>query len=260
MQTITDLGYNIIALPKEGIKPLSLLSEEKDYVSLVSSSIQDLFEADEVAIPITTRKALSIQCNYVFSSNIEAGFSFLEGISNFINFRGGGNVRGYSKEIVSIEFLFYNITEKYVDHLLVDNFLTGAIPLEAEFVTYSNKLKNSELFTITSVLYSKNFTVRFLNKAQKAIEIQADLQNIVEGNININQDKDQNLMITYKGSNALAFAFKAVKILYDKKKWFEFWNKDEAKFRIKNQLGLVMRSEEDFPTVPLAIHNNPINI
>lgn len=47
-------------------------------------------------------------------------------------------------------------------------------------------------------------------------------------------------------------ALRAIRLLYDKKSWFQFWDKGKANFRIKSVSGVLVRDESEFPVETLA--------
>ena len=147
----------------------------------------------------------------------------------------------------AVHISFENIIEEKISHLDLDNFLTGAIPKADDFRTYTEKLLDSELYVITQVLKSKSFTLSLEKDNSQKAHLDAALEELATANASIDRRKENEIVIATQGEAAMAFAFKAVRIIYNKQSWFKFWDKKQAGFTIKNQEGLTLRHAEDFP-------------
>jgi hypothetical protein len=70
------------------------------------------------------------------------------------------------------------------------------------------------------------------------------------------------MVISHEGEELLAFAFKAVKIIYDQKSWWQLWSSKEAGFKIESQDGIVLK---DADSAAIAVEmlptlDEPVNI
>lgn len=248
---LKEHGYSLVALPKADISPLQLLSKETGYVSFLGGTVQTLFTADEAGVPHVERDAEvnSIQGETSLSFDLEGGISFLENIFKVIGINHTyklGSLKGSTnlKNADSVVFSFSNPKEDRIDLLGLDKFLNGSIPQEKAFKSYVKRLKESDLYVISAVLKSTDFSIEVFDSNATYVDISADVKSIVDVDGKVSRDRDSEYKIQYKGDKPFVFALKAVQVLYDKPKWFEFWNKEEAYFRIKNQESLVVRGDE----------------
>lgn len=249
---LKEHGYSLVALPKADIAPLELLSKETGYVSFLNGTVQTLFTADEAGVPTIQRngEVSDIQGETSLSLDLEGGLSFLENIFKVIGINPAyklGSLKGSTnlKNADSVVFSFSNLKEDKIDLLALDKFLNGSIPKENEFKNAFYKLKKNDLYVISSVLKSTDFSIEVFDSNATYVDISAEVKSIVDVNGKVSRDKDSEYKIHYKGDKPFVFALKAVQVLYDKPKWFEFWNKEEAYFRIQNKESLLLRGGDE---------------
>ena len=252
MDFLQDQGYNMVALPKPDIAPLQLLSQEGAHVSSLESSLQELFIADVAPVPATIAdtEVPNLQGQKALTMGAKTGLNFLGNILKSLNL-GGLKTQSDFNDADKIVFSFENVKEDKIKLLALDNFISGSIPDEKQFKTYTDRLKNSELFVISAVLKCNAFSIEVLDQNNQKIDIESSLKGIIEGKADFERNKDNSFKIAHQSEKNLVFAFKAVQILYDKTQWFEFWKKEQTKFTIKNQEGLVLKSEDAFPVKTL---------
>ncbi len=245
---LAELGYNSVALPRSDIQPLELLSRENGHLSPLNSPLELLFEADAAPLPLPAPGTPDIIGRKTFEFGLKAGFSFLDGLFRKIGLDGSKlQAQADGGHSYKVAFSFEEIAEEKVGLLDLDNFLTGAIPREKEFRTYMERLKKSELYVITSVLASSTFFLKIEDANGRSLDLETTLQGAAEAKVAVNRSKNNGFSIFREEGPPLVFAFKAVQILYDKARWFEFWKAGEARFRIKNQEGLTLKGISDFP-------------
>ncbi len=258
---LAEQGYNLVALPRADIKPLLLLSRENGHLSSLDSPLGLLFEADMAPLPLPATDPPNIESQKTFRFGLEAGFSFLDSIFKSIGLKSSKlEARAKGGKFYKVAFSFQNIEEEKVGLLDLDNFLTGAIPLEKEFGTYTERLKKSELYVITSVLKSNSFFLKVEDANSQSVDLDTTIQGAAEANVAIKREKNNGFTISQEKGKPLVFAFKAVQVLYDKAHWFEFWKPKEAKFTIKNQEGVVLKGIADFPVRLLKPNSEPLEI
>lgn len=243
-----DLGYNLVALPKTSITPLNLLCKEGDHLSSLECPLEVLFEPDMAPIPSYNTVVADFAGQKIFEFDLRANIGFLNGIFQRFNLDDSNvQLKADSSRKYKVEFSFDQVREDKVSSLDLDNYITGAIPLEKEFRTYIKHLYGSDLFVITSVLKSNTFSINITDESDRKLELDAELKGLNDSNVRISRTKNDGFTISRQNGPELVFAFKAVQILYDKPSLFNFWDRKKAKPRIKNQEGLVLRGEADFP-------------
>ena len=98
------------------------------------------------------------------------------------------------------------------------------------------------------MLKSNAFTVTVTDKNGQHVDVEATVKGVLEANVDFNRNKNNSITLKHANEAPVVFAFKAQRIIYDAKQWWEFFRKEEAFFRIKDQQGVVMKGESDFPT------------
>jgi hypothetical protein len=104
------------------------------------------------------------------------------------------------------------------------------------------------------------FSITVVDKAGQHVDIEATVKGIVNANVNVTRQKDNSITLKHDGENPVVFGFKAQQIIYDKKKWWQFGKKDEAKFRIKDQQGEVLKGDSDLPTHSLKMGDELVTL
>jgi hypothetical protein len=258
---LEEYGYNAIALPKEGIHPLLLLYKNSDAVSSTDSDLFQLFGIEDAPPPPVLHEeavaAIVGSANLTYSA--ESGVSLLDWLTKKLNLgKLGANIKlnGNYKVQISYE----DITEDKVSLLALDNFISGSAPDVSRFNAFKQKLENSELYVVSSVLKSSAFSISVLDDNGQEVDADVIVKNIAD--IKASAERKKNKSYTLKNENAekLAFAFKAQRIIYDKKSWWQFFKKEEAKFRIKDQQGMVLKNEDDYPTNELNENTSAVDL
>lgn len=258
---LAGYGYNLVALPKEGIAPLLLLYKNKRDVSSSGNNIDKLFALADSPPPIVSKNnaTLNLQQNSTVSFDGKAGVDFLDWLLQKLKMgKLSGNIN--ADHINSLQISYQNVFEDNVSLLELDNFISGSEPKVDQFNTFKEKLKDSELFVINSVLKSNSFSVSAQNENGQKIDLEATIKGIVDADVNVARSKKDEVLLEYKNATPIVFAFKAQKIIYDHKKWWQFFKKGDAKFRIKDEHGVVLKDESGFPTQSLQETNELINI
>lgn len=259
---LSDYGYNLVALPRQDIAPLMLLYKNGDAVSAAESTLQKLFKTADAPPPelIKDKIVTSINGNATVIFDSDAGFSMLDKLLQALKM-GKLSAKTSLEALHKITITYENVLEDKVDLLDLDNFISGADPIKEGFNTFRTKLEKCELFVINNILKSNSFSISAEDATGAKLDIEATVKGVVDANVDISKNK--NNAITLKHSNTatyIVFAFKAQKIIYDHKKWWQFFKKEDAKFHIKDEQGIILKGEEDFPTVPLQQGDDTVEI
>lgn len=258
---LSDIGFEFVALPKANIKPLLLLIKEKDHLSSLNSQLSRLFEEDIKPIPLVKTDASNFSGSKALELKLDSGIDILGNLFKAFGLTQTALKAKLEKDKnLDLSFSFEDVEEEVVSYLDLDNFLNGSIPREDEFKHTVEQLKNGDLYVITATLKSPTFTVSLTSSKGIDAVLKTEVEKLVGANANLNHKGGTSFSVTSINNQAFVFAFKAVQILYDKAKWFEFWNKKEAGFRIKNQEGFVLRGPEDFPVQLLKTETGISNI
>lgn len=243
---LKELGYDTIALPKEDIHPLLLLADEGQSVSSLGWPLQTLFKPDIKPLVLPGKGVSDINVERMFTFDAGLGLDFLSAIFQYFKLDESKLKAGLkANKGMVVNCSFHDVKEELVAQADIDSFLTGAIPRENEFRTYEKKLKDSELYVITNVLRSSSFKIELEKSGSGGFNLDASVAKLAEGKTHIDRENERNYVISNTSGKDLAFAFKAYRIIYDKKSWWQFWKADDAGFRLRRDPDLVMRSVED---------------
>jgi hypothetical protein len=258
---LTDYGYNLVALPKEDISPLLLLYKNDNGVSSVENYLQKLFAIADSPPPIVVKDKLvaGIQGAANITFDADAGVDMLDWLLQKLKM---GKLSGKLKldAASTVNISYENITEDKVGLLELDDFISGSEPDTSHFNTFKQKLKDSELYVVNAVLKSNSFSVSITDQNGQQGKLEATLKGIVDANVDVRHNNDNTITLKHDNAIPIVFAFKAQRILYDQNKWWQFFKKDEAGFHIKDQQGVILKSESDFPTNPLLTDTQLIEI
>jgi hypothetical protein len=145
--------------------------------------------------------------------------------------------------------------------LELDSFISGSDPVKGKFNAFKEKLEDSELYVINNVLKSNSFSVAVEDATGSKVNIEATVKGIVDANVDISRNKNNEITLTHTNADTyIVFAFKAQQIIYDQKEWWQFFRKKGAKFRIKDQQGVILRGEDKYPTRSLQMGELEVNI
>ncbi len=248
---LKDQGYEIIAVPKPDLTPLKLLLKENKHLSEYGGSMLDLFEPDVAGLPVIQTGTPDINGSKALKAETSVGLELLSGLMAALQLSNSEVGASFaSGKDTSLSFSFQNIKEEKVETISLDNFLMGAIPKKEGFERSLERLKNSELYVTTSVLKSNAFFIEVNASNEQAGNVKAGIEKIVSASGQFERAGDNSFSIKPSGGQYFAFAYRAARIIFDRKRWFEFWQEDE-KFQIRSDKGLVLRSPEDFPVVVL---------
>lgn len=258
---LADKGYEIIALPKADIAPLQLLIQRQKALSAYGGSLLDLFEPDEAGMPVRQTVAANFAGGQLFSTNASVGSKLLSGLFSALGLNSSQLEASLSSVAgLELSFSYTDVTEEKVSWMALDNFIAGAIPQKAGFQASLERLKESELYVITSVLKSANIEVSLSSAKSTAAELTTAVEGIADLNAQLKRAGSHGFSLSAPDGQRLAFAFQAAKILYDQPNWFQFWRRKEAGFRLKDQQGMVMKDPEDFPIHPLRTEDGIADI
>jgi hypothetical protein len=258
---LADKGYELIALPKADIAPLQLLIQQQKALSAYGDSLLALFEPDEAGLPVRQTATADFAGGQLLSADASAGIKLLSGLFSALKLNGSKLEASLSSAAgLELSFSYTDITEEKVSRMALDNFIAGAIPQKASFQRSLELLKDGELYVITSVLKSAKVEVSLSSAKSTAAELVTAVEGIADLNAQLKRAGSHGFSLSAPAGQPLAFAFQAAKILYDKPRWFQFWNRKEAGFRIKDQSGMVLKAPEDFPISPLRTEAGVVDI
>ncbi|HYF30431.1 MAG TPA: hypothetical protein VD993_04880 [Chitinophagaceae bacterium] len=258
---LSNYGYNIVALPKAGIQPLVLLYKNGNDVSSLESNLSNLFKIGEKAPPevVPDDQVSDIQGSAELVYDANTGISVLSSLLEKLKM-GKLAAKLELDATSTVTISYQNITEDKVDLLELDNYISTSNPSVDKFNTYKKMLENSELYVINSVLKSNAFTLTVTDKNGQHVDVEGTVKGVLEAKVDFTRNKNNSITLKHENEKPVVFAFKAKRIIYDDKKWWQFFRKEDAFFRIKDQQGVILKDESEFPTQPLNLNDTTADI
>lgn len=253
---LSGYGYNLVALPKSDIEPLQLLYKKEDSLGSLESSLLNLFTIGDKAPPEIKRdrSTSNIDGSTAISFDASAGVGMLDWLLDKLNMgKLSGNMKLDTGHTVTISY--QNVKEDKVDLLELDNYISESKPSSSQFNSYRQKLEGSELYVVNAVLKSNSISLAVTDSNGQHVDLEATVKGIVNAAVEVNRQKNNTISLTHSGSDPVIFGFKAQQILYEPTKWWQFWKEKEARFRIRDQEGEVLKGEDEMPTRVLNMGN-----
>lgn len=251
---LEEQGYLFVALPKPDLAPLQLLTEHNGHLEEYDGLMLDLFEKDESPFPLKERQLPDFSGQHLLQTDWSGGADLLSGLFKFFRQKEDKLQASLSAmRGLVLSFAYENIEEERVSEQSLDNFLTGALPRKEGFQRSLERLRDGELFVLTSVLRSNQFTVTLDSQREDQSKLETAVADIVNAHASIERRQGNSFSLKADGEQSFVFACRAAQVLYNKKQWFQFWKQDEKGFRVKKRQGMVVRGEEDFAIQPLQV-------
>lgn len=228
---IQQLGWVWLALPREGILPLTILEidekglfkrilvklfNQKEKASVINADIFDLFPKKGAGKVPKISNAENVSNFYGKDIlNISTGFTVetLQQISEI------GNTSAFSKLRIAdkLLFTFDNVTRKFADNeILLQRYIEVMKPDTDSFI---KRLKEGRIYIVTEVLQTTAFKVINASEFKYSGKLKADaVSQFAKLKIENETNNDRNERIFYKSETPITFALKAYKILYNMEK------------------------------------------
>jgi len=213
---LNDLGYNVIRLPRTGIDPLDVLG--RDGKSLERLGRLDQLWTSKRATPKMGPPQPAAQINGQTTNEMNAsiGLKLLSGVLKAL----GATIPelGFAyNNARSLQFTFGDVTSLAVAPLEVGEFLSeGDIHSANPFVERYFHDDDTEAFVITEVLHSNEITVSAKDDrgAQISVDVPA-IKSVIGADVSVSTKTAESADLTYRGSEAVTFGFKAFAIAFD---------------------------------------------
>lgn len=212
---LANLGYSVVRIPRENIRPLDLIGRDRDQMKL--GTIDQLLSAQGNGLPPVTSDQVAAQISGQTSSKLRLGIG-INILGNVIGALAGthlGIEAGYQKAS-TIQFEF---TDVYCDSVLplsVGAYLHDARLDLGNPVLDRYVLGKGQLFLITEILKSASITVKADASAGANLALEVPvLKNVAEGKLNVDFSRATAGIVTYAGTDPtrrLTFGFKCFRI------------------------------------------------
>jgi hypothetical protein len=220
---LQQADYTLI-LPMENVFPLDLiLRKEKNIFtmfspnegSLIHSSLKDLFVMSGRGSQYPDVKEQALPGNLRGSDLVDGSSSFAANFIAKARFQASSSVKKSQKML----FFYKDARELSVNLIKLDEYLLYS-KLNSSSLTFSEAVKEGNIYIITSVLTSKKLELKNAGHFDFAGDVTADvLTDSVDGTVNATYTATDNYVIGSTGTIPLTFAIKAVRILFGKDKF-----------------------------------------
>jgi len=212
--------YNMI-MPTEGVKPMDLIMMKsknlfsffkQDEGNLVGASLKELFlMSSGTKLPKTKENTMPQQF---------AGSDIVKGDSSFAaNFIGKANAGASASKAKTMLFTFKDAKEISINQIQLDEFLQFT-KLNENAPTFAEAVKEGKMFIITSVLVSKELSLRNADDFSASGKVDAPaIESFVKAKANASYTDNELFRINSKSDVPLTFAIKTVRIMFEKDKY-----------------------------------------
>lgn len=235
-------GHNAVLHPREGIAPLTLLAKSGKFLKEVGT-LSDLIISDR-SYPAVVKDQVAAGLTGERSSelDLDAGLDFLSNI-----FSGFGlpidklSLKPAFKKTKKIVFSFANVKEDKVIEIALDKYISAG-KADTDAKVFKKKLYKNDLYIITSVFKSDNFSVESFSESDHSVEVDLPkIEGLFSADLDVNYKGESKSATSYKGQKELVFAFRAVRLIYDKQELEDLKNTNIA-----------MRSDVEFDLLKSA--------
>ncbi len=207
---LKELGYNIVRLPSEKVKPLDLIGGDDSGQNWLGP-IQNFCQSDRVPPTPLLEATVAIDMKRTNALTLEAG---LELLHNFLASFGVGSARlqsAYSKAR-SLELSFDRPSIHTVDPALWTMAADGdphcRAPLRRALLQ-----AGCTACVITETLTSRSFRVAAFDKNHQRVEVDLGaLKDVLDAGVEVRGGREDHGTLSYTGSRDLTFGFKAFQL------------------------------------------------
>lgn len=220
INTLNQLGYNVVKHPRTGIQPLDVIGSEGGNATHLGRLMHIWRSHESVPEIQAPRPAASI--NGTRSSELKLSVG-LRVLAEVLGAMGATvpKVEFAYENADSVEFEFDDVQSVAVDPLLIGKFLTaGDLDFSNPFVTRFFFDEDTSAFVLSEVLTSTNLVVTAKDKkgGSVAIDVPA-VKGVVGGSISVAASGTGGSSVKYGGTTPLAIGFKAFEIGFADGRW-----------------------------------------
>lgn len=216
LKSLKQYGYNIVRLPRSGIRPLQILMRngtELDRLGVLTT----IMLAGPVVPEISEQVATNIAGGVARTGAIEASLG-IPILSNAVAAMGGSRIglEARYEDAKSVTFEFLDVREESIELASLDQYLAAAKP-NPKNRQITKLLRADAVYVITSVLKSSKLNIAAKRSRNQALKLDAgELAKLVgaDGKVTVSAVDSSSSTIQYAGEVELAFGFQAVKLRF----------------------------------------------
>ena len=229
-----QLGFNLISFPRASISPLIVLFRNPGSESVSAQGpISDFVLEAKEPLPVIKENSPASTISGLKTDKFQFGIGihFLKLLLSAIGAKAMG-VEAIYKNASFVEFEYENVQQDFVFPSSVGKFLRHATP-DTEWL-FENFDQPNEAYILTDVIKSNSFSTRAYRENGAGVDVDFDaVKALLDANSDLSIEKKEDIKLTYKGSQALGFGFKACPF------WAEIVN-GKAKFSMNPSTASVL--------------------
>jgi len=207
---INNLGYNVVRLPRTGIRPLGVLGKDQKTVNYLGTIDQIWSTSAEPPACGTPNAVAALAGQATSDIKLSVGLDILAGALSGMFGSTAPSLKFAYNRAKSVQFKFAEVQTVGIDAFLVGNYLaSGDLKDGNAFVTRFFHGAQTEAFVITEILQAKSISVTA--KAESGSEVGVDvpaIQGALGAKVNVSAAGSLNTEVTYTGPDYLTFGFK----------------------------------------------------
>ena len=258
MESLRKLGYNILTIPAENVKPFTLLSKtSRGVVGNLNDTLEEIWQPVNRGLPVVSDDLDMVEEVSGYDNldlKMQGNFNFLQALTKVFSSSLLANIKlDKTKEV---KFKLVNPKINNVSTIKLDAFLQDAkLAFTSDLLL--NTIEKDELYVVTEIIKANSFSLEKESQDEAGAELEVPLKDIVNVDANVTVKKGKNTVINYNGNKYLTFGFKAYKIIYkgDPRKieslTFHLRKTDEV---------VIYKSEEEFPGIQLQSDNEFVEL
>lgn len=215
LTTLKDFSYNVVRIPRTGIRPLQLLVKRGNDLTFLGE-ITELFRPGGVPVPALGPDEQAAFINGKRSRDLElsVGLSLLGGIIGAMTGTKLDVGVGY-KRAKAVAFEFNDVKQSQISQIQLSRFLTAAT-IDSSAGPPARMLEEDQVYVITSTIKSTKFTTEATAAGGVAVNVDVPvIQQIVGGRAQVNTAGTSQAKVTYEGAAPLIFGFQAVRLEFE---------------------------------------------
>ncbi len=239
---LNNLGYNVVKLPRENIKPLLVITGEKGKLEPFGHLSDLIIDARYEPSVIYNEEMPTITGKKSNKLDMKVGIDLLDRLLLAMGTTSLGIEAAY-KNIDSIRIIFKNVLSDTILPIEIDKYLSSGRPKTGGLLDSWIDSKG-KAYLITETIKSNAFGVIAYDKNGYSCKIDVSgIEDILGGSGEIRLSIEQNNTVFYEGKKFLVFGFKALYFWIDK-------NQESPVFRLaKTKDQLVMKGKYNYANV-----------
>lgn len=218
---INSLGYNVVRLPRTGIKPLGVLGKDNKTINYLGTLDQVWSTSQVPPIPGPPNSVSALNGQATSDIKLSVGLNIL---ANALSGMFGGSAPSLNfayNAAKSVQFKFVDVQTSGIDPFVVGNYLaSGDLKSGSPFVARFFHDPDTEAFVITEVLQAKSISV--VAKKDSGTEVGVDVPTIqatLGAKVSVSATGSASTEVTYAGTEYLTFGFKVFGIGIQNGQW-----------------------------------------